>query len=463
MKRLQRAFALFAAISFAAPSVATNHDFASILKTAMPSVVNISSLSPITTVKKGQNPKALSLPLDMRPKQGEEGSGVIIDAKKGYIVTNDHVVAHQGSTLVVTLSDGQQTFAHVLGMDPDYDLAVIKIDKNKLTKPVIKALKFANSANLHVGQPVAAIGSPFGLEQTATQGIISALNRNTGHFVPNVSFIQTDASINPGNSGGALINEKGELVGINTAILSPTGANNGIGLSIPSNLVKAVCHQLITYGKINYGVLGVTTQNLNLSLKEVFKYNKDKGVLVTDVVPGSPAYLAGIQAKDIIINIQDIPNKSQAENKLNISIPIKSSKQLQNFIRLLAPKTEIIVTIQRKNELKQLKATIADPKKAIRYKQMRFFHGVRLENFTELLPNSKLVNGAEVIGILPNSAAAIAGLRAGDIIIQANYKNTPTINDLIQSVSDVKKGTPLLVKVKRRSTNVYFVLREQNH
>ena len=459
MKYLKRLITVFF-ISTSLCSYANSDNFVAILKSAMPSVVNISSISP-ASANKAMPRKSVSLPQDMQPKQLEQGSGVIIDAKNGYIVTNDHVVGHPGATLMVTFSDGQQTFAKVVGMDADYDLAVIQFNKHNLTQPSIKALTFANSANVHVGQPVAAIGSPFGLEQTATQGIISALDRNTGHFVPNVSFIQTDAAINPGNSGGALINEKGELIGINTAILSPTGSDNGIGLTIPSNLVKAVCHQLITYGKINYGVLGVTTQNLNVSLKDIFKYNKNLGVIVTQVVPGSPAYYAGIQAKDIIINIRDLPSKTPNSNQLNISIPIKNSKQLENFIRLLAPKTEIIVTVQRQNHLRDLKATIADPRNKQLYKPLRYFHGVRLENYTELLPNSQLINGAEVIGIQPNSSAALAGLQIGDIIIQANYKNTRTINELIGAISEVKRGQPILVKVKRQNLNIYLAIYEE--
>lgn len=429
----------------------TQQDMVSTLKTIMPAVVNITATRPkpinVKSNKSNRNQRLQPLlPSDLRPREGSEGSGVIIDANKGYIVTNRHVITNKTNSIIVMLSDGQQLQAKLLGQAADYDLAVVQVNPKELINKKLTPLHFANSAKLLVGQKVAAIGSPFGLEQTVTTGIISALHRTARQLIPNATFIQTDASINPGNSGGALINQNGELIGINTAIISTTNSSNGIGFAIPSNLVKAVCDQLIKYGKINHGLLGVTTQNLNPALREAFNSSLHLGVLITQVIAGSPAEKAGLQQEDIIKKIDDYP--------------IKNSKQLQNIIRLIAPKTKINIQIIRGNQNKNIIATVGDPKVILTRKQIRYIHGVRLENFKELQPNSLILSGAIVIGTNSSTPANLAGLQRGDIILQANHEKIKDINALIKVISTLPKGHPLLIKVSRAGGKIFLVIQD---
>src|SRR5690554_6640529 len=233
-----------------------------------------------------------------RPFQGL-GSGVIIDAKEGYVVTNNHVI-DGASEILVTLKDGRQFDATVIGTDDRSDIALIKIkDGENLTQ-----IEIGSSADLRVGDFVVAIGNPFGLGQTVTSGIVSALGR-TG-LIPEgyEDFIQTDASINPGNSGGALVNLRGELVGINTAILSPGGGNIGIGFAIPTRMASSVMQQLIEHGEVRRGLLGVSVQDLTPALAEAFGITATtRGVIITEVTSGSAAERAGLKAGDIVLSV----------------------------------------------------------------------------------------------------------------------------------------------------------------
>lgn len=418
------------------------------LKSIMPAVVNITATHPVSNNNMGHNQdhRSPQLPNDLKPRQGSEGSGVIIDAKKGYIITNGHVIADGIDSITVTLSDGQKLQAKLIGKDSSYDLAVIQIDPKDLINKTLTEVTFANSSKLLVGQTVAAIGSPFGLEQTVTTGIVSALDRTVGELIPNAIFIQTDASINPGNSGGALVNKQGQLIGINTAIISPTNSSNGIGFAIPSNLVKAVSKQLIQYGKIYHGILGVTTQNLNPALREVFNLKSQVGVLVTKVVPGSPADKAGIKREDIIQQVDD-----------NL---IRNSKGLQNTIRLIAPKTKVTVTIIREQQQKHADVIIGNANTKFPSKQIRYIHGIRLQDFSQLKPNSQTLTGAIVIGINSNTPANIAGLMRGDVILQANHEKINDINELIKVITKIPKGKPLLIEASRADTSIYMVIQD---
>ncbi|MDI3259412.1 MAG: trypsin-like peptidase domain-containing protein, partial [Sinobacteraceae bacterium] len=273
---------------------------APMLKNVLPAVVNIAVRSKVQI----QNP-LLNDPFFRRffnipdqPQEREEqaiGSGVIVDATKGYILTNNHVVA-QADKVVVRLNDDRQFDAKIIGTDPQTDLAVLQIKADKLT-----ALPLGDSDKLQVGDFVVAIGSPFNLRQTVTSGIVSGLGRTTdmddGSYQ---DFIQTDASINPGNSGGALVDLRGELVGINSQILSSSGGSIGIGFAIPINLAKSVMSQLIAYGKVERGRIGIVGQDLTPELAKALGLKIEHGALVSRVLPGSPAAHAGLKAEDVI-------------------------------------------------------------------------------------------------------------------------------------------------------------------
>ncbi|HIO91247.1 MAG TPA: PDZ domain-containing protein [Leucothrix mucor] len=244
---------------------------------------------------------------------GGTGSGIIIDTKGGYVVTNAHVIAGSGK-ITVRLNDGRQFEARVIGKDLKADVAVIQIPAQRLT-----AMRFANSDKLRVGDFVVAIGNPYGLGQTATSGIVSALGRTGLGIEDYEDFIQTDAPINPGNSGGALVNLRGELIGINTAILGgKSGGSVGIGFAIPSNMIRNIKSQLISYGQVKRGQLGVEIQDLRPSLIKAFKLKDSQGALISAVIVGSPADVAGIEAGDVVtrVNGMVIRNSANLKNRI---------------------------------------------------------------------------------------------------------------------------------------------------
>lgn len=241
------------------------------------------------------------------------GSGVVVDASKGYIVTNHHVI-DQADTITVTLNDGRQFAADIVGSDPDSDVAVIKIAASGLSD-----LKLANSDQLRVGDFVVAIGNPFGLGQTVTSGIVSALGRS-GLGEGYEDFIQTDASINPGNSGGALVNLNGELIGINTAILAPGGGSVGINFAIPANMVESLMEQIVRYGQVRRGQLGVLVQDLTPELAQAFGLRPNQGALISRIIAGSAAARAGLKEGDIVtaVNQRAIHNSSTLRNAIGL-------------------------------------------------------------------------------------------------------------------------------------------------
>ncbi len=363
------------------------------------------------------------------------GSGVILDAKHGVIVTNAHVIDH-AKNILVTLKDGRHYRAVSLGEDDGFDIAVIQIKAKHLI-----ALPLGDSDDIQVGNFVAAIGSPFGLNQTVTYGVISALNRSEPKIEGFQSFIQTDAPINPGNSGGALVNLKGQLVGINTALVGP-GANVGIGFAIPSNMVNSIAQQLIQYGKVKRGMLGVIAQNITPSLADAMKFKNDTGVIISQVVPGSPAEKAGLKMKDILVSI----NKK----------PMMSAAQVRNTLGMMRPGTKITLEVIRRHKAQTLTAKVGDPKEELKQRVNPFLAGVSFRDFSQIETDGSQLTGVIVTNITETSQAALAGVVPGDVITDANGKNIATTQDLINIANQPTDS--LLLSVDRDNLNAFLVI-----
>jgi serine protease Do len=434
-------------------------NFPAVLTNVMPAVVNVLVIGEgrVNAVKRGSKQPLVP---EMGPQQTnpdesfspqlppasiqrfeEVGSGVIARTKgdKSYIVTNAHVV-RDGKLITVTLSDGRRFKAKLVGMDQLSDIAVLEVAAKDL-----KILPFADSEQLQVGDFVSAIGNPFGLHQTVTSGVVSALHRNDLGIEGYENFIQTDASINPGNSGGALIDLQGNLVGINTALIGPIGGNVGIGLAIPSNMVKQVIDQLIQHGKVDRGVLGVFVQDLTPALADAFDFGGKKGALITNVIPGSPADKAGIQVGDVV---------DRADNTA-----ITSGAQLRNMMGLLPAGTKVQLHVLRKDKAIAMTIAVANPaslKKAAESTAASFLEGARLTSYDELVPDFGPIKGVGVLEVNQTSDAWIGGLRPGDIILTANGEVVTNLDELMHRV----KGNPkrLLLKVGRAGGIIFLVI-----
>tara|TARA_R110002050_G_scaffold269917_2_gene412562 strand:+ start:105112 stop:106488 length:1377 start_codon:yes stop_codon:yes gene_type:complete len=411
-----------------------------------PAVVNIATQS---HVKVQDNPllndpyfrRFFNIP-EQQPRQRTKqslGSGVIFDAKKGLVLTNNHVI-HKADEITVSLTDGRSFQAELVGSDPATDIALIKIPAEHLT-----ALPLANSDKLRVGDFVVAIGNPFGLGQTVTSGIVSALGRSGLGIEGYENFIQTDASINPGNSGGALVNLRGELVGINTAIFSPgqNAGNVGIGFAIPSNLVKQITDQLLEHGEVRRAHLGVQMQDVTPELANAFNLSSDKGAVVTRVLEGSAADEAGLKVGDVIIAID-------GDNLIN-------AETLRNSIGLLVVGQTIKLNILREGKAKQLTAKVKETKPAIT--QAAVHPKLAGATFGDIEPNSPYygqIKGVMIYSISPNSPAWNAGLRGNDIITSVNKEKVETLESfkpLVQSTA------PLLLNVTRNRQAMFLILR----
>lgn len=329
------------------------------------------------------------------------GSGVIVDAARGLVLTNNHVI-ERADEVTVTLHDGRTLNAEVIGRDPDTDVAVVRIPAENLT-----ALALADSDRLRVGDFVVAIGNPFGLGQAVTSGIVSALGRSGLRGLGYQNFIQTDASINPGNSGGALVNLRGELVGINTAIFSPSGGNIGIGFAIPSNLARNVMNQLMAFGEVKRGSLGVQAQDLDARLARALGLDEGRGAVVTQVVPDSPADKAKLQAGDVITKID--------------GKPVASADELANIEGLLPIGKALTVEFLRENGLRSTELTLiaSSAQQLAGEKLDPRLAGAR---FGELSQREKQagISGIKVLSVADGSVAARNGLAAGDIIFGVN-------------------------------------------
>ncbi|WP_176919770.1 serine endoprotease DegP [Superficieibacter sp. 1612_C1] len=360
------------------------------------------------------------------------GSGVIIDAAKGYVVTNNHVVEN-ATTIKVQLSDGRKLDAKMVGKDPRSDIALIQIqDPKNLT-----AIKIADSDALRVGDYTVAIGNPFGLGETVTSGIVSALGRSGLNAENYENFIQTDAAINRGNSGGALVNLNGELIGINTAILAPDGGNIGIGFAIPSNMVKSLTAQMVEYGQVRRGELGIMGTELSSELAKAMKVDAQRGAFVSQVMPNSAAAKAGIKAGDVITSLNGKPISSFAAMRAQVGTMPIGSKVTLGLLRDGKP-VNVNVELQQSSQNQVDSSTI--------------FSGIEGAEMS----NKGQDKGVVVSSVKANSPAAQIGLKKGDVIVGANQQSVKNIAEL-RKILDAKPGV-LALNIQRGDTSIYLLM-----
>ena len=376
------------------------------------------------------------------PKRRQQGmgSGVIVNPD-GYIVTNNHVVA-EGDEIHVVLGD-QRTFeAELVGTDPKTDLAILKIDASGLP-----FLSWGDSSTLQVGEMVVAVGNPFGLSQTVTMGIISAVGRTGVGLADYEDFIQTDAAINPGNSGGALVNVQGELIGINTAIFTRSGGYMGIGFAIPSNMAKGVAQSLKAYGKVVRGWLGVSIQDLSPELVKQFEATDTKGALVTDVVEGSPAHDARLRRGDIIREYD--------------GRPVENSTKLRTYVAETPPETKVDVRILREGNNERLHVVVGQiPEDLAGLDEVgtvgdrHALSGLTVESAAS--EPSSAEKGVRVLKVQPDSRAAQAGIRKDDVILEVNRITIKDVDDFDRVTSRLDEDDSVLVLL-RRGRSVLFL------
>jgi serine protease Do/serine protease DegQ len=447
MNRFLAVVAAVAALAAAAPLAAQQNaaipSFAPVIKRVAPAVVNIGVRG---TVAAPRNPffddpgfrRFFGLPPDAAPREREfrsAGSGVIVDAKNGYIVTNAHVIKN-ASEITITLVDDVELKAEIVGADERSDVAVLRVKDAKLPAEI----RLADSSKLQVGDFVIAIGNPFGLQHTVTSGIVSALGRTGISRDSLEDFIQTDAAINPGNSGGALVGLDGDLVGINSVILSGSGGNIGIGFAIPSNMVRSIMEQLIETGEVNRGQLGVTTLNLTPEFRKSLGLPDDaQGALVSQVAEGSAAARAGIEAGDLIVSVRQQP--------------IKSNTELRNTIGMLKVGESVQVGLLREGKPMTVTAVLREP--------------AQLADASAIHPalaGAELVEAAEdgggggvrVRSVQQGSPAAQVGLLPDDRIIAVNRSR---VGSLAQLREAAKGQASMLLQLRRGNQVLLLPLR----
>ncbi len=446
----------------------TISDFTEVAKKVTPAVVNITrrvEAMPMSKEFRGPSrdrrqweewmEKFFGAPIPPMPRGPEApfgpmegaGSGVIVSSE-GYILTNNHVV--EGATEVtVTLPDEREFTGKVMGTDPKTDLAIVKIEGKELPY-----LPWGDSAKLQVGEPVLAVGNPFGLTSTVTQGIVSALGRGRMGITEYEDFIQTDAAINPGNSGGALVNSKGELIGINTAIFSRTGGYQGIGFAVPTSMAKPVFDSLLKTGKVVRGYLGIGIQDVTQDLADAFELEEPNGAIVGDVKDGSPADQAGLKRGDVIVGYN--------------GKPVEDPRALQRMVTRTPVGTETAMTVIRDGKKVELAVTVGEQPGEVRIAHSEHdqkdhaltglaVKDLDLKTARELgLEDAK---GVVVTGVDPASEAARAGLMAGDVIREINRKPVQSLRDFEQLASSLSEKKRALLLINRRGASLFVTVK----
>jgi serine protease Do len=441
-----------------------NQTFVDIAKSVKPAVVNIYA------AKSGRGEGSGGTPFDdplfrkffgdeffrkfEHPKEKKErglGSGVIVDPN-GLIITNNHVVG-KADEIRVTLSDKREFKAKLIGTDPKTDVAVVKIEATGLP-----SVPWADSDKLEVGEFVLAVGNPFGLTQTVTLGIVSALGRAAG-IAEYEDFIQTDAAINPGNSGGALVNVRGELVGINTAIFSQSGGNMGIGFAVPSNMAQSIMGQLVQTGKVVRGWLGVSIQELTPELASQFGITETKGVLVSDVMDDSPAKKAGFERADVIV---------EYDGK-----PMDSPTHLRNAVAQTPVGKKVVVKVIRDKKAKTIDLTIVEQPKSMTQSgeedggdsstPIGILSGLDVRDLNEELASRYGLKSSErgvvVVRVKVGSTAEEMGVREGDIVLEVNRQAVTSVKVFERIANKLPKDQAVLLLLKRQGRTIYLTLR----
>ncbi len=435
---------------------------------ATPSVVNISTTRLIKT--QDESPFDFfddpffrrffgdQFPHSRVPREHKEqslGSGVIV-SDDGYIVTNNHVI-EKAQEIKVLLSNKRDYNAKLIGADPKTDIAVIKIDAKGLA-----ALSWGDSTKLKVGDIVFAIGNPFGLNQTVTMGVISAVGRANVGIADYEDFIQTDAAINPGNSGGALINARGELIGINTAIISRTGGYQGIGFAVPSSMARQVIDSLVKYKKVVRGWLGVSIQDISDDLAEEFGVKDLKGALVSGVLKGSPAEKAGIKQGDVILqyNGKDVEDTGHLKNMVS-QTPIGTRVK----IKLLRQKKETEVEVLIAEQPKKLAEAAPDEGPTGNEEESSALTGLTVHeltpDFARRLGIDEHEKGVIVVKVDENSQAFEAGIRPGDLILQINQKDVTNLAEYKKLATRIKKKDRTLLLIRRKGEDLFVSIRPE--
>jgi len=441
-----------------------NQTFVDIAKSVKPAVVNIYA------TKSGRGEGSGGTPFDdplfrkffgdeffrkfEHPKEKKErglGSGVIVDPT-GLIITNNHVVG-KADEIRVTLSDKREFKAKLIGTDPKTDVAVVKIEATGLP-----SVPWADSDKLEVGEFVLAVGNPFGLTQTVTLGIVSALGRAAG-IAEYEDFIQTDAAINPGNSGGALVNVRGELVGINTAIFSQSGGNMGIGFAVPSNMAQSIMGQLVQTGKVVRGWLGVSIQELTPELASQFGITETKGVLVSDVMDDSPAKKAGFERADVIL---------EYDGK-----PMDSPTHLRNAVAQTPVGKKVVVKVIRDKKAKTIDLTIVEQPKSMTQSgeedggdsstPIGILSSLDVRDLNEELTSRYGLKSSErgvvVVRVKAGSTAEEMGVREGDIVLEVNRQGVTSVKVFERIANKLPKDQAVLLLLKRQGRTIYLTLR----
>jgi len=418
---------------------------APLLRQVTPAVVNISVR---VTAPARQNPlmrdpffRRYFEDLLQQPQQRPQlsaGSGVVIDARRGYVITNHHVI-EEAEEIVVTLKDRRKLTAQLVGSDPGTDIALLKVAPEGLT-----ALELGDSEALEVGDFVVAIGNPFGLGQTVTSGIVSALGRTGLNIQGYEDFIQTDASINPGNSGGALINLKGELIGINSVIIGPSGGNVGIGFAVPSNMARSVVEQLAEYGEVRRGQLGVLIQDLTPELSDALNLDISNGAVVTRVEPGSPAEDAGIAPGDVVVAVGDDE--------------VTSAADLRNRVGLVRVGGEVTMTVVRDGTRRKIRVRVATVER-VTYagsESAPQLSGAVFQAMGSGHPLYGQLDGVVVADVERNSRAWHNNIRPGDVIVAINRERVRSVEELGRTMR--RTGRTIALDIIRGKTQLLIVI-----